>query len=128
MSTNLKPSRTKVVYEVAGAQIAARNESYNYEGIPLIFGLEISGLKSRESLQPKIDALWGNFLEQVLNLISDSSSRETIGQQASTPKDTPTGQKDTGVNPASEKKCRLSGCNSFRYPGGDKCLYHTAWP
>lgn len=109
MSTSQKRSSIKVPHTPSSVKSVALNDAFNDGRTHLTYELTIFGLKSRESLQPRIVDLWETFCEQAPRLICDSSSNETTGQQPSTPSGIPTGRQNTAASGTSGSRFRSVG-------------------
>lgn len=101
MNTSHKLSTTKERHTIADVEHVLEKTFSSAGDIRLICELDLSTLKSKESLQRQIEDLWRTFSEQVLKLISGSSSSETTGLLTDTRSDTPTGRPGMGASPTS---------------------------
>lgn len=109
MNTSQKRSGTTAERTIVGAQSAEVSKFTNFGPTHLTYTFQTSGLKSRESLQPRIDALWRTFCEQAQSLISDSYSNETTGPLPSIPSGIPTGRQNTAASGTSGSRFRSVG-------------------
>lgn len=103
MNTSLTHSSTKVVRTIADAEHVEERIHTSAGDTRLTLGLDLSTLKSKESLQHQIDGLWKTFCEQALSLISDLYSSETTGQPTDTQNGTLTGPSVMAANRHSVK-------------------------
>lgn len=124
MSTNRKLSGTKEERTTAGVGSVEVSQYTNYGPTHLTYTLQISGLKSRESLQQAIDDSWKTFCEQALKLTSDSSSNGITGPPVVTHSVILNGLQNTGANLPSAKKCQNNGCNNPSLSHADMCVKH----
>lgn len=124
MSTSQKRLITKAEPTLAYVRSAEASSYTNEEGTLLTYECQVSGLKSKGSLQPQIDALWKTFLSATKALISDLSSNETTGQRIDILNDTLTGPQPMDASPTSVKKCQVHGCERFPYYPWLECLHH----
>lgn len=110
MSTNLQHSNTKEHRTIAGVGVAEERTFSRNENILQTYTLKLTMSKSKESLPPRIDALWTIFCEQVQKSISDSSSKETTGQRQDTLSGIQTGLSGMAAGGTSGSSCLIPGC------------------
>lgn len=126
MSTNLTLSTTKERHTIAGVEHVMEKTFSSAGDIRLTLELDLSTLKSKESLQLQIEDLWKTFSRQALNLISGLSSSATIGPHPNTLSDIPIGQPTTVVAQWWGSPCQNPGCPSNCYSINYK-PYCCAW-